>query len=55
MTRLVLKTGHQEDACYNETEVYAQNVGVIISSIINMIGRAYVTTYGESSIFTSTS
>ena len=42
ITRLVVKSGHQIDMCYDNIELCAQNIKNDLGSTVNTIGRLYV-------------
>ena len=45
MAKLVVKNGHQQAMCYNESGLYAWNIYLLASRWNqNMIGRAYIVT-----------
>ena len=47
MEKSIIMNGHQKDTCDNEIGVWAQKVDTILGSIVNAIGRAYVTSKRE--------
>jgi hypothetical protein len=46
MARFVIeKNRHPKDTCHDETRLFAQNIGTILGSVVNItIGRAYTIT-----------
>jgi hypothetical protein len=42
IARLVVEYGHRKEICYDEIELSAQSIDTILISIINTIGRTYV-------------
>lgn len=44
MARLVVNNTHQNDTCYNDARLCAQNIHTNLGSIVNTTGRVHVIT-----------
>lgn len=42
MERLVVKNGHEKDACYDKIGLCVHTLDIIIASIYNVVGMAYL-------------
>lgn len=40
--RVVLRNGRQGDTCHGDIGMYLQSIEIVLSSIVNMLGKVYV-------------